>query len=108
MTNSQAHQFVGRWRRILIPWPSPHTDTGAARAMERAFLGIAVGPLLPYFVSAGSGFVWPARVVIPLSIVLLASCWLGWRFRAARRLLEEADAQHMSDLRKPLVDRPSA
>ena len=112
MTITQAHQFVGRWRHIFIPWPSPHTDTDAAQSMERAFLGIAVGPLPPFFIFTATGTLplshWPLSILIPAATIMLLSYWLGLRFRAAHRLLEEADTEHLSDLRKHLYDKPSA
>ena len=112
MTIPQSQQFVRRWRRVFIPWPSPHTDTDAARTLERSFLGIAVGPLLPFLMSVASGSLplsrWPLSILIPAGTVMLVSYWLSLRFRAAHRLLLEADAQHLSDLGRHLYDKPSA
>jgi hypothetical protein len=107
MTVPQAQQFVGRWRRVFIPWPSPLTGTGAARALEQSFLGIAIGPLPPLFIS-GAFSHWPSSKLIPLAAVMLISGWLSLRFRAAHRLLQKADAQHLLDLRSHLYDKPSA
>ena len=112
MTIAQAHQFIRRWRRVLIPWPSPHTDTDAARVLERSFLGIAVGPLLPFFMSVAGGSLplsrWPLSILIPAGTVMLVCYWLSLRFRTAHRLLLEADAQHLSDLREHIYDKPVA
>jgi|ERR1035441_8581384 hypothetical protein len=116
MTITQAHQFIGRWRRIFIPWPSPHTDTDAARALERAFLGISVAiivspiPALLGLVASRSLHLsgWWFAVIIPAVAVVLFFRWLGLRFRDARQLLEEADTQHLSDLREHLYDKPVA
>ena len=112
MTISQAQHFVGRWRRIFIPWPSPHTDTDAARALERSFFGIAVGPLPVIIMTTVSGALplshWPLSVSIPALTFMALSYFVSLRFRAAHRLLLEADAQHLSDLQKHLYDKPSA
>jgi hypothetical protein len=112
MTTTQAHQFVGRWRRIFIPWPSPHTDGDSARALERSFLGIAVGPLIPFFMAVTSGSLplshWPLSILIPAGAVMLLSYWLSLRFRVAHRLLLEEDEQHLSDVREHIYDKPSA
>lgn len=112
MTIPQAQQFVGRWRRVFIPWPSPHTNTDAARALERAFLGVAIGPLPPFFIFMATGTLpfshWPLSILVPAATIMLLAYWLGLRFRAAHRLLEEADAEHLSDLRKHLYDKTSA
>ena len=112
MVIKQAHQFVGRWRRIFIPWPSLHTDTDAARALESSFLGIAVGPMIPFFIAVVSGSLplsrWPLSILIPAGSVMLLSYWLSMRFRAAHRILLEADEQQLSDLRKHIYDKPSA
>ena len=111
MTIPEAQVFVRRWRRVLLPWLDL-PDAVAARAMERSFLGIAVGPLLPMFVVTVSGSSplsrWPLSVTIPAFTIMLLSSWLSLRFRAARRLFEEADAQRLSDLRKHFYDKPSA
>ena len=106
MTLPHAHQFVRRWRRILIPWPSPHTDTDAARAIELALLGVAVGPL-PIFIG-GALSRWPWTAIIPVGTIMLFSYGLSLRFRVVRRLLEKHDAQNLSDLRKHLYDKPSS
>src|SRR5664280_1712234 len=108
MTITQAHQFIGRWRRIFIPWPSPHTDTGAAQALERSFLGIAIGPLIPAYFAMSSDVLWPMYVVIPGSIIMFLSFLLSFRFRAAHRLLAAADAHHISDSQKHIYDKPVA
>ena len=112
MTITQAHQFIGRWRRIFIPWPSPHTDTDAARALERSFLGIAICPLPIFFMAI---FIWhiplshiPLSAIIPTVIGSLLCRWFGTRFGVARRLLELAEAQHLSDLREHIYDKPVA
>lgn len=101
MTILEAQIFVRRWRRVLIPWPTPHNDTDSARAMERSFFGIAIGPLPPILIPAVSGSLplshWPLSVIIPVFAIMLFSYFLSLRFRAARRLFEEADAQHLLD-----------
>jgi hypothetical protein len=111
MTLPQAQVFVRRWRRVLLPWLHL-PDAVAARAMERSFLGIAVAPLPAIFIVTVSGSLplsrWPLSVTIPAFTIMLLSYWLSLRFRAARRLVEEADGQRLSDLRKHLYDKPSA
>ena len=101
MTISEARLFVRRWGRVLLPWlhlPDPF----AARAMERSFLGVALAPLPAFVVVTASGSMplsrWPLSVLIPAFTIMLLSYWLSLRFRAARRLFEEADAQCLSGL----------
>ena len=112
MTITQAHQFVGRWRRIFIPWPSPHTDTDAARALERSFLGISLCPVPIIFMTIMVWHIpflhWWLSVIIPVVIVGVFCRWFGARFGVARRLLEVENTQHLSDLRKHLYDKPVA
>ena len=116
MTITQAHQFIGRWRRIFIPWPSPHSETVAALTLERSFLGLSLGLIigpLPALWCLGMGgnlhlSGWWLAVIIPALALVFLSRWLGLRFRDARQLLEEADAQHLSDLREHIYDKPSA
>ena len=110
MTIPQARQFVLRWRRIFIPWSSPHTDADAARAMEHSFLGIAIFPVPIFFMAIG---IWhiplsqiPLKLIIPTVISSLFCRWFGTRFGIARRLLEVADARHLSDLRQHIYDKP--
>ena len=105
MTLLQAKVLVRRWRRVLLPWLDL-PDAVAARAMERSFLGLAVAPLPAVFVVTVSGSLplsrWPVSIIIPTSAIMLISYWLSLRFRVARRLFEEADAERLSDLRKHL------
>jgi hypothetical protein len=104
MTIPQAQRFVGHWQRILILWPTQDTNADAARTLERSFLGIAIGPLVPFFLAVISGSLplsrWPLTIIIPAGTVMLLSYWLSLRFRIARHLFEEADALHLSDLRR--------
>lgn len=102
MTIPEAQVFVRRWRRVRIPWLDL-PDAVAARAMERAFLSIAISPLpaIFAFIICGSFPLsrWPLGVLVPTVVIMLSSYWMSLRFRAARRLFEGADAQHLSDLR---------
>src|SRR5271165_7677068 len=105
----EAQLFVRRWGRILLPWLDL-PDAFAARALERSFLGISlcilVSPLPAILCFGASGFLhlslWPLTVIIPAFTIMLVSCWLSLRFRAARRLFEVADALYLSGLRAHL------
>jgi hypothetical protein len=61
--------------------------------LEYSFLGIAVGPLPPLFISEALSH-WPLSILIPLGTAMLVSGLLSLRFHAAHRLLLKADAQH--------------
>jgi hypothetical protein len=109
MTIPEAQLFVRRWGRILLPW-FHLPEAFAARAMERSFLGIClcilVSPLPAILTFGASGLFhlsrWPLSIIIPASVIMVVSYWLSLRFRAARRLIEVADALHLSGLRNHL------
>lgn len=42
MTQAQAHQFVSKWKRIMIPWFA-RTEAEALRDMERSCTGMLMG-----------------------------------------------------------------
>ena len=93
MTIPEAQVFVRRWRRVRIPWRDL-PDAVAARAMERAFLCVAISPIPAIFTFIIPGTIpissWPLTVVVPTALVMLFSYCMSLRFRAARRLFEEA------------------
>jgi hypothetical protein len=101
MTIPEAQLLVKRWGRILF-FGLDLPDTFAARAMERSFLGIAIGPLPALFIAAACGPVpfrlWPLRYMIPASVIMALSYWLSLRFRVARLLFEAADARRSPTL----------
>jgi hypothetical protein len=102
MTLSEAQLFVRRWERVLLPWLHL-PDAFAAQAIERSFLGVALAPFPAFVAVTASGFLplsrWPVSVIIMGITIMLLSYWLCLRFRAAGRLFEEADAQHLAGLR---------
>ena len=93
MTIPEAQVFVRRWRRVRIPWREL-PDAVAARDMGRAFLCVAISPIPAIFTFIIPGTIplssLPLTVVVPAALVMFFSFCLSLRFRAARRLLQEA------------------
>lgn len=88
MTNTQAHQFVARWRRILIPWFAK-TETEALRDMERSCIGMLGGAVLVFVMAStrmSGSFVWQAVAILG-GVAFLFALVLVLRCRSARRAL---------------------
>ena len=97
MTKPEAHKFIARWRRILLPWFA-RTEREALRDMERSCVGMTGGGVLIFTIAATrmhDSSYWQAMALlgvfqfgVSLSLVL--------RFRQARRALDQspiADSQ---------------
>ena len=96
MTISEAQQFVGRWRRILIPWRA-HTDAEAVRDMERSCIGMTGGMALVIICA----FSLPSDLegLAALAVVVMGfAFWLSRRLRQIRRLFDAAGAQSFTEL----------
>ena len=91
MTNTQAHQFVARWRRILIPWFAK-TETEALRDMERSCIGMLGGAVLIFVMTSTrikeSSF--HLAIAILAGVLFLFSFAMVLRCRKARRALGQS------------------
>ena len=98
MTSEEAQQFVSAWRRVLMPWPTPHTDAQLAKAMDRSIHGLAVGPVVPlvFFVMGPSfdrlkGSLWTWAVLSAIVAAMITARFLSLRFSRARYVLEKSE-----------------
>lgn len=91
MTKAEAHKFVARWKRILIPWFA-RTESEALRDMERSCIGMMGGGLLIFtFTSTHILDSTFAEVIVVFSVFQWGfSLWLVLKFRAARRAFDES------------------
>ncbi len=91
MTNTQAHQFVARWRRILVPWFAK-TEAEVLRDMERSCIGMAGGGFLIFLLvstQAKESSLWLAIAIIA-GVQLLFSFGMVLRCRSAKRALAQS------------------
>jgi hypothetical protein len=91
MTNTQAHQFVARWRRILIPWFAK-TEAEALRDIERSCIGMAGGSFLMLSISANNMTnSSSSRLLLILpAAMFFYSIPMIFRCRKARRVLSQS------------------
>ena len=90
MTEAQAHQFVSRWRRVLIPWAA-RTEIEAIGDMHRSMLGVMMGMLL--VIVCASTLRSPQLRTALLSSAFLLFCfafYLVVGLRNARRKLDKS------------------
>lgn len=97
MTVDEARLFVRRWRRLLVPWPTPHSEVQIAKTLENSLSGLAVGPVpavtLYLFgsqneVEAVLSSGWAMAFFGVLFAAMLVANVLRLRCRLAREVLE--------------------
>jgi hypothetical protein len=91
MTQAQAHQFVSKWKRIMIPWFA-RTETEALRDMERSCTGMLMLGLVNFAVclpKVDQSFI--AKFCVVFAVAMLAFAFpMIRRCREARRALEQS------------------
>lgn len=91
MTETEAHTFVARWRRILKPWFA-RTEADALRNMYRSFIGTMGGGALIFLIEVGRLRDSKSAQVLALLGVFqfgLSLCMV-LRLREARRALGQS------------------
>ncbi len=91
MTKAEAHQFITRWKRILISW-GPRTEAEALQNMKRSCIGMVGGGLLIIFcVTANnpSSHLWRGYALFGLFLSTF-SFYLVSRFQEAGRVLAQS------------------
>ncbi len=88
MTKTEAHQFVSRWRRIMIPGVAC-SEAEALKRMERSSFGIILGGLLIVLMAVARVPVSYLRQAVALLGLIQSgfSLSLFLRFREARLAL---------------------
>ena len=102
MSHGEALSFVAFWRRILMPWPTPHNEIQAARTLKNSFTGLAFGPILgivpflvfgPVRIESILGQPWALTALFTLIILMTIANYLRLKCQIAWLTFHEIEHQ---------------